>query len=240
MEPDPNFLEVGRRNFSLNGRTGRFVHGAIGPEPGRTMQFVAESDGRAHEVAQLRLADLMRAASMSRVDLLLCDVQGAETAAMAQAHDLLSAGAVRFAVVSTHHHSISGDPLTHQKLLNYFTELGAHIVAEHSVGESFSGDGLIVAAFHPGDRDLTVDVSRAHQRDSLFGALEPDLAAEMTLRVQGESRIAELEREISAVSRGQRELAERVMAMEATKVWRWTRSPCSAYARLRARLSSAR
>jgi SAM-dependent methyltransferase len=78
-------------------------------------------------------------------------------------------------VVSTHHHSISGDPLTHQRALAQLTEAGAHIITEHSVAESFSGDGLIVASFDDRDRDLVVEVSRARAKDSLFGEPEVEL-----------------------------------------------------------------
>jgi hypothetical protein len=67
--------------------------------------------------------------------------------------------------------------MTHQRCLQILVDAGAHVVAEHTVGESFSGDGLVAASMDPRDRDLTVPVSRARYRDSLFGELEPDLAA---------------------------------------------------------------
>jgi hypothetical protein len=76
---------------------------------------------------------------------------------------------VRFVIASTHHHVISGDPLTHYRCLDLLRELGAHIVAEHTVAESYSGDGLIVASFDDRDRDLRVVTSRCRVDESLFG-----------------------------------------------------------------------
>jgi hypothetical protein len=105
----------------------------------------------------------------------MVDIQGFETSLIARASALLRGGAVRFMVVSTHHHLISGDALTHQHVLAQLLEDGAHVIAEHTVGESFSGDGLVAVSFDPRDQDFTVDVSHARYKESLFGELEPDL-----------------------------------------------------------------
>ncbi|MGK3205754.1 FkbM family methyltransferase [Amycolatopsis sp. MEPSY49] len=182
VEPDPAYLEVGRRNAVLNGYTDRvrFVHAAIGDRPGEALDFEAESDGRTHSVRQYDLESLMYDAELPRADLVLVDVQGAETILIDRARAVFDAGRVRFLVVSTHHHSISGDPLTHQNALRNLLDAGAHVVAEHTVGESASGDGLIAVSFDPRDKDFTVPVSHGRYRDSLFGEVEYDLAAAMS------------------------------------------------------------
>jgi len=120
---------------------------------------------------------LMRDEGLDRIDLLLADIQGAELDMLHGAKEAVAAGRIRFVVVSTHHHSISGDPLTHQRCLDELERLGAHVVAEHSVSESFSGDGLVAASFDERDRDFRVELSHARARDSLFGAPEVELAA---------------------------------------------------------------
>lgn len=216
LEPDPHYLEAGRRNATLNGLGDRvaFVHAAIGNEPGETLAFPAESDGQVHEVVQHDLASLVSAAGLDRVDLVLADVQGAETILLDRARGDLHDGLVRFLVVSTHHHSISGNPLTHQQALALIRAAGGHVISEHTVGESFSGDGLIAASFDERDKDLEVPVSYARGRDSLFGELEYDLAAVTAERDA-------LRREIDA--------------MLATKTWRWASLPRRVYARLRRR-----
>lgn len=175
MEPDPAYLETGQRNFALNGMGSTFVHGVVGTTPGETTLFTTESTGETINVRQYDLASLMSETGVERIGLLMVDIQGFETPLIARASELLRAGKVRFMVVSTHHHLISGDALTHQQVLAQLIEDGAHVIAEHTVGESFSGDGLVAVSFDRRDEDFTVDVSHARYKESLFGELEPDL-----------------------------------------------------------------
>jgi FkbM family methyltransferase len=179
LEPDPGNLEVGRRNLALNGMSATFLHAAVGPEPGAELNIVAESSGQTVTVVQHDLASLMATTGLSRVGLLMVDIQGFETPLLERAVPLLSAGAVRFAIVSTHHHEISGEAVTHQKALALLRACGAHVIAEHSVAESYSGDGLIAVSFDERDLDLEVEVSHARAKDSLFGELEPQLQLAM-------------------------------------------------------------
>jgi FkbM family methyltransferase len=176
VEPDPVNLEVGRVNMRLNGLDAVLVQAMVGGEHGGRGRLICESDGVEREMPVMTLRGLMDEHDLARVDLLSMDVQGPETDVLERAQDLLRERRVRFLVVSTHHHSISGDPATHQRCLRLLEDAGAHVIAEHTVGESFSGDGLIAASMDPQDRDLTVAVSRARYRDSLFGELEPELA----------------------------------------------------------------
>jgi FkbM family methyltransferase len=201
MEPDASFLETGRRNFSLNRETALFVRGAIGPHPGELLQFPAESDGKVHDVRQRDVEGLMRLGHVGRLSLLLADIQGMETTLMEQIRPLIACGGLRFLVVSTHHHVISGDPLTHQKVLEAVASNGGHVIAEHSVGESFSGDGLVAASFCEGDSDLVVEVSRCRQRDSLFGELEPYLDLALARVRQAEAAQGELAAENAELRR---------------------------------------
>ncbi|SFW92139.1 FkbM family methyltransferase [Amycolatopsis australiensis] len=213
LEPDPAWLDVGRRNAALNGYQDRvrFVQAAIGAQPGRPLAFTAESDGRIHDVVQHDLASLMAETGLDHVDLVLADVQGAETVLIDRARGDLEAGRVRFLVVSTHHHTISGDPLTHQNALEQLVAAGAHVIAEHSIGESVSGDGLIAVSFDPRDKDFTVPVTHARYCDSFAGEVEYDLAR---VTAERDHLRAELDR------------------VHATKLWRWARKPREVYARL--------
>jgi len=178
LEPDPAYLEVGRRNFALNGITDdvTFVHAAVGFDRTPPQPFLCESDGLEHDVPFEGLRSMLERFGVDRADLLLVDVQGAEVPLLDGGRDLLRAGAVRFMVISTHHHRISGDPLTHQRCVMLLQELGGHILVEHTVAESFTGDGLIVVSFDPDDRDLTIVTSRCRVQDSLFGDPLWDLA----------------------------------------------------------------
>jgi len=214
LEPDPSNLQVGVRNAALNGLSDRieFVHGAIGDRPGEDLVFDNESDDGTTTVTQYDLASILQRQGWDRVDLVLVDVQGAETVLLERARADLAAGRVRFMVISTHHHLISGDPLTHQKALRLIGEVGGHLIAEHSVDESFSGDGLIAVSFDPRDADLSVPVSFARAKDSLFGELEWDLAA-----AQANTRA----------------LSDEIERVHATRTWRATKFARRVYARIR-------
>ena len=73
-------------------------------------------------------------------------------------------------VVSTHHASISGSETTHRDCLIELIKRGAVILCEHTVDESFSGDGLIVASFWQDDASKPFPyISRNKPEASLFG-----------------------------------------------------------------------
>jgi FkbM family methyltransferase len=169
VEPDPAYLDVGRRNFALNDVEGTFHQAAVGHSKGPAIPFECESDGVVREVPVEGLASLLDRFHLDHLDLLFSDVQGFEWPLLDGGRDVLAAGRVRFLVASTHHHLISGDPLTHQRCLDLLRELGAHVILEHTVAESFSGDGLIVASFDERDRDLHVVTSRCRVGESWFG-----------------------------------------------------------------------
>ena len=224
MEPDPTWLDVGRRNARLNGLEDRFqfLQGVVGAQPGETMPFQTESSHEEISVVQHDLASLMSSSGLTKVDLVMVDIQGAETVLLERARPILTAGNVRFLIVSTHHQSISGDPLTHQRALDLLRDCGAHIIAEHTVRESYSGDGLIAATFDPSQRDLTVSISHARARESLYGEPEYELAA--------------LDRKATRLAASLARAEARLAGVYQTKVWRWTRLPRAVYAGVRRRL----
>ncbi len=177
IEPDAANLQVGQRNFTLNGLVGEFMQGSIGRNNDAPKPFLWESDGATHMVPQYCVDELIRQSNLPRVDLLLADIQGAELEMLHGASDSIDRGLLRFIFVSTHHHAISKDPLIHQKCVEFIREHQGHILIEHSVTESFSGDGLIVASFDPADRQLPpIHVSRNWPSNSLFRQSEYDLA----------------------------------------------------------------
>ena len=108
--------------------------------------------------------------------MLHLDIQGAELDALHGARQSFQSGKVRFVFVSTHHHSISGNPNIHNQCLEFLRNNGAHIVLEHSVSESYSGDGLIVASFDERDSDAQIETSYNRASTALFRPPEVDLA----------------------------------------------------------------
>ncbi|MGX7680723.1 FkbM family methyltransferase [Jatrophihabitans sp. DSM 45814] len=217
MEPDPAYLAVGKRHAEANDLADRitFFSGAIGDRPGEELEFVAESDGLSYPVPMYDLQTLMAAAGVSRADVVLVDVQGAESILLERAKPEFAAGAVRFMVVSTHHQVISGQAITHQRALELLIDAGAHVIAEHTVGESYSGDGLIAVSFDPRDADFVVNVSHARYKDSLFGEVEYELETALARADAAENdsqhahrHIAQLDSRIEQLEAENRALAE--------------------------------
>jgi len=179
LEPDPRYLEVGRLNFALNDRQAEFVHGVIGDGSEQSITFEPESDLYALDqkygpidVRQYSLDQLAQLGDSATIDVLLVDIQGAEVPLLEASLDRLRDGLVRYAVISTHHRSISGSFLTHQRTIELVEAAGGVVLAEHSVSESFSGDGLVVASFTASDPHPPIPMSYARAKDSLFGEVE--------------------------------------------------------------------
>jgi FkbM family methyltransferase len=177
VEPDPNHIAIGRANAALNNSEITFVQSSVGPEPISAVKFATESAGTIR-IPQISVASLLREHRIPKLDVLHCDTQGAETAIIRSCESLLRGHAIRFAIVSTHSHHISGDPITHQRCLAMLKDFGGTILAEHDVHESFSGDGLIAAYFGAEPIEWNEPpISRNRYSTSLFRNPLYDLAA---------------------------------------------------------------
>jgi FkbM family methyltransferase len=176
-EPDPEHLEVGRRTAAINGVEIRFEHAAAGAVDGDILELPSwNHPGTVHRVPVRTVPTIVADHGLDAVDVLHLDIQGAELAVLESCRALIGEGRIRFVVVSTHHHSISGDPQTHQRVLDLVADLGGHVIAEHTVLESFSGDGLVVASFDERDAGVHVELSRARTTEALFPSGESELA----------------------------------------------------------------
>ena len=177
VEPDPAHLEIGRRNAALNGVSAEFVIAFVGGEPRPPELFATENSGMVATPC-VSVPSLVHSHSIDHLDLLHCDAQGVELAVVESIVELAQAGRIGWLVLSTHHHSISGDPLTHQRCLALLRHAGATILVEHDVQESFSGDGLIVAKFGAVPTGWqTPKLSHNRYSESLFRNPLFDLAA---------------------------------------------------------------
>lgn len=169
VEPDARNLACGQRNLALNDRVATWVHAMVGGEAG-SGTICRESDGANVRLPCHSLDSLLGLVGRGPVEMLHLDCQGAETAFLGSLGSAAQEGLLRFVVVSTHHASISGSPTTHQDCLRTLEGLGATVLCEHPVEESFSGDGLIVASLLPGDAALEVPEISRHRGTPLFPA----------------------------------------------------------------------
>jgi FkbM family methyltransferase len=144
VEPEPLYLEIGKKNASLNECTIEFLNAFAGSNYSRSEEFIAEKSGRLL-IPKVSVSYLLEEYSINYLDILHIDCQGAELDILKSCHELVKK--IGWIFVSTHSHHISGDFLTHQKCLNFLSEIGANIIVEHDVHESYSGDGFICAKF---------------------------------------------------------------------------------------------
>jgi FkbM family methyltransferase len=207
VEPDPNNLALGETNLQLNDMKGVFINAAVGAASSE-MRFASESDGVVRPTPVVSVDSLTGEYAIPRIDVLLSDIQGGETAMLDGCQKTIRAGKLRFLFLSTHHHSISGDPLTHQKCLARIRDLGGHVFAEHTVSESFSGDGLIAASFATVDRDLPeVPLTRNRASTNIWREPEYDLADALAREAEHESFRGALRQTVRA---GRRAVARRI------------------------------
>jgi FkbM family methyltransferase len=171
VEPDASNMACGQRNLALNGRSATWVNACVGRHHAEATTMQRESDGATVCVACHSMESLLDAVGRGPIEMLHVDCQGAELPFLESLGQAVGAGLLRFVVVSTHHASISGSSTTHQDCLRQLGSLGATILCEHAVEESFSGDGLIAASFHAADVGIELPaISRNEPRESLFGA----------------------------------------------------------------------
>jgi FkbM family methyltransferase len=170
VEPDANHLACGRRNFELNNREALLINGCIGALYTEKVALQRESDCQQVEVPQHNMNSLFEIIGKQEVELLHIDAQGAELPFLESTCEAVREGLIRFLFLSTHHQAISGSPTTHQDCLQLVRNMGGTILAEHSVEESFSGDGLVVASFDPQDKTISIpEISVNSAEESLFG-----------------------------------------------------------------------
>lgn len=175
-EPDPANLALGKRNAELNNANLTFVNSAGGSQDKKMTEVMMESEPRPNRVPIRSVDGLMAEYGWKKLDLLHMDIQGFELDALDGALNTIQAGKLRFLFVSTHHYLISDNPNTHGECLDFIRKHGGTVIASHTVPESFSGDGLIVASFDKADADFKVETSLNHSDGSLFRSSEEDVA----------------------------------------------------------------
>ncbi len=128
IEPDPKRLEAGKKNFALNNKTGTFKQAFVG-----NMQDNVNVTG----VEWLSIDEFIEKEEIEHINILHADIQAAEYDMLKTAVKHLNS--IDYFFISTHSDEI------HRQCLNFFKIHKFHILADHSVSESCSADGLIVA-----------------------------------------------------------------------------------------------
>lgn len=127
VEPRAENIELGRRNFALNGRTGTFHHALVSDR------------SRPGNPPTLCVDDLMDQESISNLDILHSDIQGAEVDMLGGAARSLRARKIRYIFISTHSNR------KHYECREILRNYGYRILASADLFESYCFDGVLVA-----------------------------------------------------------------------------------------------
>lgn len=173
IEPDREHLMVGQHNARLNNLDNRiqFINAWIGGQQLGNYSAPTESSCQKISLPMLNAESLLSISNGKVIELLHLDTQGAELDFIKSLKAVVDKKLVRFIMISTHHSSISGSAHTHFDCLQQLSLLGATILVEHDVIESYSGDGLILASFFSEDVNLFFPkISRNKADSSLFSS----------------------------------------------------------------------
>jgi hypothetical protein len=131
IEPDPQFMKIGQKNFALNHKKGFFYRGYAA---------IKGNDQVDYQGARPIFIDaFLEEEGISHVSILHADIQGAEYEMLKSCVKSMETKKIDFFFISTH-----GDGL-HYMCWKFLQEHGYAIIAEHAPSESYSVDGLIVA-----------------------------------------------------------------------------------------------
>jgi FkbM family methyltransferase len=136
IEPIEKVMLQGVANFELNGLRGDFTQASIGKESKEHIKF-QHWDGVFYDISQVTVDDFLKKKGLNYVDILHADIQGVEYDMLMGAQNSLSAGRIGFIIISTHSEEL------HRQCLQFLLARNYKIIAEHSLSESYSVDGLI-------------------------------------------------------------------------------------------------
>lgn len=142
VEPNQTNLEAGRRNFQLNHRQGKFISSLVGTSPtGSSVPSISFS----------RLLSMLPSQSCS---ILHADIQGHELELLEEARPFLLGGKIDFLFISSHSNYL------HYRCLDLLRDCGLQVLAEASLLETFSTDGIIVAGVRARCRQNSIPITK--------------------------------------------------------------------------------
>jgi FkbM family methyltransferase len=176
VEPVPHKLQIGIDNFRLNGMLGHFRNAFVGAVSNENGQF-ADWDGSVSRVPCIAIDDFLAREGIEFLDILHADIQGAELEMLEGCKRSLAGNRIGYLFISTH----AGK---HSACRDVVRRAGYQLVAEHSIAESCSGDGLIVARSKRSPQIPAVEITKKGGHDRV----RENLAALMDLVAKKESR----------------------------------------------------
>ena len=168
VEPISYKLQQGIDNFRLNGFTGTFHNAFVGAVSADQAAFT-DWDGTVSTMRCMAIDDILDEENIPFLDMLHADIQGAELEMLRGCRRALKERRIGYLFISTH-------PGRHDACLAHIRESGYRIVFEHSIEESCSGDGLIVAKSDRAPSISEVSITKSARvgrvRETLAGLLD--------------------------------------------------------------------
>ena len=168
LEPVPHKLQIGIDNFRLNEMQGHFQNAFVGATSDKKGKFV-DWDGSVSRVPCVAIDDFLAQEGITFLDILHADIQGAELEMLEGCRRSLMENRIGYLFVSTHADK-------HAECLAVIRRAGYQLVAEHSVEESCSGDGLIVARSEHSPQipavEITKDVGHDRFRENMIALMD--------------------------------------------------------------------
>lgn len=159
IEPHQKKLALGEKHFSLNNMHGLFFNAFIGRNSDANTIFT-DWDTTQYNLPRICIDDFVKEHAIEFIHLLHSDIQGAEYDMLLGCQETILKGKIGYIFISTHGNN-------HAKCLHFLQNNGFHIVAQHSIAESYSADGLIVAR-HKNFAGLDfVNVSKNNKKEKL-------------------------------------------------------------------------
>jgi len=138
IEPNPEKYDLGKKHFHLNNMKGNFTKAFIGPTSIPNSLFM-DWDHKSYVLPRISIDDFLDAKGIDFLYLLHSDIQGAEYQMLLGCQKSIAKKKFGYVFISTH-----GD--CHEKCISFLIKHKFFIIASHTIKESFSADGLIVAA----------------------------------------------------------------------------------------------
>ena len=151
VEPEPNCLEIGKKNFALNGMDGDFTRAKIGA--------CSVAGGDCHTTC---IDDYVREKQIGFVDVLHADIQGKELEMLEGARCLLSEQRVGYVFISTHSNGLH-DACRAALNCHGFVE-----IASANIDETYSYDGILVMRSVEYGNLAPVPISRRDGANPMF------------------------------------------------------------------------
>jgi FkbM family methyltransferase len=154
FEPEIQHLMIGMKNLQLNGLSGQFFHGAIGPDDGARHLSLPGLSSTVNAPI-VTVDEIMEQQRIQFAFMIHSDIQGAELNMLKGAYRSMAEKRIGYFFISTH-----DDKALHHQCIALLQEFDFSILAEHSMQESFSVDGLIVAKAPHMDGPKIIPISK--------------------------------------------------------------------------------